>query len=83
LGEIEGCWLFMPSTLELRKVTYKWREARFMVFTIKPGHMPSPEGNFHWQIDESTVGASLKANTTDNFSIGSAQLVFQEEIIFE
>jgi hypothetical protein len=56
--------------------------AGFMIFTIKPTPMPSPEGSFHWEIDEATIGASLKA-AADNFSVGGAGLVFQEEIIFE
>jgi hypothetical protein len=54
-----------------------------MIFTIKPGHVPPLEGSFHWEIDKATVGASLKTNTTDNFLIGGAGLVFQKEIIFE
>jgi hypothetical protein len=72
----------MPGTLELGKATNEWGEAGFMIFTIKPTPMPSQERSFQWEIDEATVGASLKA-VADNFSVGGAGLVFQEEIIFE
>jgi hypothetical protein len=83
VGEFEGSRFFIPSTLELRKVTNDWGKAGFMIFTIKPGHVPPLEGSFHWEIDKATVGASLKTNTTDNFLIGGAGLIFQKEIIFE
>jgi hypothetical protein len=43
LRELKGSWLFMPRTLELREATYEWGKAGFMVFTIKLGHVPSPE----------------------------------------
>jgi hypothetical protein len=43
LRELKGSWLFMPRTLELRETTYEWGKAGFMVFTIKLGHVPSPE----------------------------------------
>jgi hypothetical protein len=55
----------------------------FMVFTIKPGHVPSLEGRFHGEIDKTIVGVSLNANTTDNLLIGGTGLVFHKEIIFE
>jgi hypothetical protein len=83
MGEFEGSRFFMPSTLELEKATNEWGKVGFMVFTIKPGHVPPPEGSFHWEIDKATVGVSLKANTTDNFLIGGIGRVFQKEIIFE
>jgi hypothetical protein len=83
MGEFEGSRFFMPSTLVLGKATNKWGKVRFMVFTIKPSLVPPMEGSFHQKIDKATIGLSLKANTTDNFSIGGAGLVFQKEIIFE
>jgi hypothetical protein len=66
----------MPSTLNLGKETNEWGKARFMVFTIKLGHVPPPEGSFNREIDKATIGVSLKANNTDNFSIDGAGLVF-------
>jgi hypothetical protein len=83
LGEFKGSRLFMPSTLELGKMTYEWGEVWFMIFAIKPGHVPSPERGFHQKINEPIVGASLKVDTANNFSIGGAGLVFQKELIFE
>jgi hypothetical protein len=83
LREFKGSRFFMPRTLELGEATDEWGKARFMVFTIKPGLVPCPEGSFHGEIDKANVGASLNANTTNNLSIGGAGLVFQKEIIFE
>jgi hypothetical protein len=83
VGEFKGSWFCMPCTLELGKATNKWGKAGSMAFTIKPSLVPPPEGSFQWGIDETTVGVSLKANTTDNFLIGGARMVFKKEIIFE
>jgi hypothetical protein len=46
LREFEWGGLFTACSLELGESAYKGREARFMVLTIKPGHMPSPERSF-------------------------------------
>jgi hypothetical protein len=83
LGEFRGSRLFMPSTLKLRKMTNERGDAGFTVFTIKPGLVPFSERSFLQEIDEVTVGVSLKADTTNNFSIGGAGLVFQKETIIE
>jgi hypothetical protein len=76
LGEFKGSRLFMPSTLELGKMTNERGDAGFMVFAIKPGLVPFSDRSFHQEIDEAIVGVSLKVDTTDNFSIGGTGLIF-------
>jgi hypothetical protein len=38
--ELDSCGFFRPSTTEIRESSNEGREARFMVFTIKPGLVP-------------------------------------------
>jgi hypothetical protein len=59
------------------------REARFMVFTIKPGLVPSLEWSFHWQIQEAAVRVHLEAYTTNNLLFIGTELILQQEIAFE
>jgi hypothetical protein len=54
-----------------------------MIFAIKPLFMPALERYFQWEIEEIMVRMSLDADTTDDISLGSARLIFQEEIMFE
>jgi hypothetical protein len=46
LRSFEWSMLFTPSSLELEKSGYEGREAGFMVLTIEPCSMPSPERIF-------------------------------------
>jgi hypothetical protein len=55
----------------------------FMVFTIKISLVPFSERRLHRKVDKAIVGASLKTNIADYFSVGDAGLVFQEEVVFE
>jgi hypothetical protein len=41
--ELGRCGFFIPGTTELGESANEGREARFMVFTIKPGLVPSLE----------------------------------------
>jgi hypothetical protein len=50
-------------------------EARFMVFAIKPGHVPSFEQSVHWQIQEVIVGARLEAYAAYNLLFICAGLI--------
>jgi hypothetical protein len=43
VGEIERSGLFTPSPLELGEPANKWGEPGFMVFIVKPCHVPSPK----------------------------------------
>jgi hypothetical protein len=54
-----------------------------MVLTVEPHHVPSPKGSLHWEVKEVGVRAGLETHTTDNHEVSSAQLIFQEEVIFE
>jgi hypothetical protein len=54
-----------------------------MVFTIKPGLVPSLERSLHWQIQEAATRAHLEANATNNLSFISTGLILQQEIAFE
>jgi hypothetical protein len=45
--EFDRCGFFGPGTAELRESANEGREARFMVFTIKPGLVPSLEQSLH------------------------------------
>jgi hypothetical protein len=54
-----------------------------MVFTVKPGLVPSLERSLHWEIQEATVRASLEAYAVNNLLFISAELILQEEIAFE
>jgi hypothetical protein len=49
-----------------------------MVFTVKPGFMPSHEGSLHWKIKEVIARVSLDAYTANNLLVSSARLIFQE-----
>jgi hypothetical protein len=46
-----------------------------MVFTIKPGFVPSPERCFHGEIEEVTTRASLETNNPDYLSVIGSWLV--------
>jgi hypothetical protein len=83
LREFEWGGLFTPSSLELGEMAYKRREARFMVLTIKPGHMPSSERSLQRKVEEANTRAGLKTYTPNNLSVSDTWLVFQEKIILE
>jgi hypothetical protein len=63
----------------LREPAHKGREFGFMVFTVKPGHVPSPERRFHGEVKKAAAGASLESNDPDNLLVVSAWLIFQEK----
>jgi hypothetical protein len=52
-------------------------------FRNKPLFVPTLERYFQGDIDEITIQTSLDADITDDLSLGSARLIFQEEIVFE
>jgi hypothetical protein len=83
LGELSGDRFFVPCPLELREMTYEWREAGFMVFTVEPSPVPSTERRLHLKTNKTTIRTSLKTNAIDNLSVDGAGLVFQEDVIFE
>jgi hypothetical protein len=57
MEEFDRSRLFMSSPLILRESTHKRGKVGFMVFAIKPSHVPSPEREFHRKIKESTYRA--------------------------
>jgi hypothetical protein len=75
--ELDRCGFFGPGTTELRESTNKGQEARFMVFTIKPGLVPSLERSLHWQIQEATARACLEAYAANNLSFIGTVLILQ------
>jgi hypothetical protein len=76
LGELEWSQLFTPSSLELRKPAYKWREAGFMVLTIEPCSVPPPERSFQREVEEASVRVGLKTYSPNNLPVSGTQLVF-------
>jgi hypothetical protein len=54
-----------------------------MILVVKPHHVPSPKGSFHRKVKEAGTRADLETHPSDNLAVSSAQLVFQEEVIFE
>jgi hypothetical protein len=51
----------MSSPLILRESTHKRGKVGFIVFAIKPSHVPSPEREFHRKIKEATYRAGLES----------------------
>jgi hypothetical protein len=76
MGEFSRSRLFIPSPLILRESFHKRGEVGFMVFTIKPCLVPSPERRFHGEVKEATKRASMECNALDNLSVISTWLVF-------
>jgi hypothetical protein len=64
-------------------VANEGQDARFVVFTIKPGLMPPLERGLHSEIQEATARASLEAYATNNLPLTGVRLILQEEIAFE
>jgi hypothetical protein len=83
LGEFEWSWVFTPSSLELRESANKRRDASFMVLTIEPCPMPSPQGRFHGNVQKASVRAGLKTYAPNDFLVYDARLILQEKIILE
>jgi hypothetical protein len=81
--ELGRCGFFGPGTTELRESSNEWREARFMVFTIKLGLVPSLERSLHWQIQEAATRARLEAYIANNLPFISTGLILQQETTFE
>jgi hypothetical protein len=73
----------MPSPLAFEESVHERRKVRFMVFAIKPSHVPSPERNLHRKVKETTQRVSLETNTSNNFLVRCAWLIFQKEVIFK
>jgi hypothetical protein len=83
LRGFKGSRVFTPCPLKLGWSAYKGREAGFMVLTIEPGIVPSSERIFQGKLKKANTRASLESYTSYDFSVCSAWLVFQEEIMFE
>jgi hypothetical protein len=67
--------LFKPSPLTFRESAHERREARFMVFIVKPSLVPSLERSLHRKVKETTQRASLETHASNNLSVSGAQLV--------
>jgi hypothetical protein len=74
---------FSPRPLKFRKSAYERKEGGFVVLTLEPCSVPSPKGSFHQKFKEAGERAGLETHTSDNLAVSDAQLVFQEEVIFE
>jgi hypothetical protein len=61
----------------------KRREARFMIFTIELGLVPSLERGLQRKIKEDTMWVRLDADTTNNLPLGCAWLILQGKITLE
>jgi hypothetical protein len=51
--------LFTPCSMELREPTYEGGEARFVVLTVEPCSVPSPEKIFQGMIKKTSTRVSL------------------------
>jgi hypothetical protein len=69
LRELEWGRFFTPSSLEFRESTYKGREARLIVLTIKLGPIPSPQRSLHRNVKEASARASLKTHAPITFRL--------------
>jgi hypothetical protein len=74
---------FGAGTTKLRESANEGLEARLMVFTIKPGLVPSLEQSLHWQTQEAIVRTRLEAYAAYNLHFISAGLILQQKIAFE
>jgi hypothetical protein len=81
--ELGSCGFFGPCTTKLRESANEGWEARFMVFVIKPGLVPSLERSLHLQIQETTVRAHLEAYAANDLSFIDTGLILQQEIAFQ
>jgi hypothetical protein len=63
LSNFERSRLFTPGSLELKELAYNGREARFMILTVEPCDMPSPERILHGKTKETNTRSSLEACT--------------------
>jgi hypothetical protein len=55
LRELEWSDLFAPTSLELEEPAYEWREAGFVVLTIEPCPVPSPNRGFQGKVEPGQV----------------------------
>jgi hypothetical protein len=81
--ELNKCRFFNPGFGVLGEAANEGREARFMVFTIKPGLMPSLEQGLQWEIQEAAMRVSFEAYAANKLPLIGAELILQEEIAFE
>jgi hypothetical protein len=75
--------LFTPSSLELKESAYDRGEVGFLVLTVEPCSVPSPERIFQGKFKKTSTRVSLQANAEYDFSVCGARLVSQEKIILE
>jgi hypothetical protein len=68
------CVFFKKGNTELEESANEGQEARFMVFAMKHGLMPSLERCLQWQIQEAAARASLEAYATNNLSFIGTRL---------
>jgi hypothetical protein len=76
-------WFCNLSRVALREVADKGGEVGLVILTVKSLFMSALERWFQGKIEEITVLAGLDVNTTNDLSLGSTRLIFQEEIMFE
>jgi hypothetical protein len=59
LGSFEWSRLFTPGSLELEELGYEGGEAEFVVLTVEPCSVPSPDGVFLGKIKKTSTRANL------------------------
>jgi hypothetical protein len=68
---------FGTQVFELGKLTHEGGgggETRLMVLTVKPPSVPTLRGGFEWEVEEITVCAGLKADSTDYLALRATRL---------
>jgi hypothetical protein len=83
LGKLKWSWLFAPSTIELRELAQEGREAGLMILAIEPCPVPSLKSSFQGKVEKADTRAGLETYEPNNLSVGSIQLILQEELVFE
>jgi hypothetical protein len=69
----------MLGPLKFRESAYEGRKAGFMIFTIKPCCVPSPDRSFHGEVEEDATRASMESSASDDLLLFDAWLIFQKK----
>jgi hypothetical protein len=83
LGKFKWSRLFAPSVVKLGESAHEGREAGFMIISIEPCLVPSPNRSFQGKIEEANMRVSLETYAPNNLPVGGTQLVLQEKVVFK
>jgi hypothetical protein len=81
VGEFKRSMFFTPSSLEFKESAHKGRETSFMILTVEPRHVPSPQRSLHRKIKKAGARAGLKTHTPNDLMVSGTRLILQEKVI--